>query len=185
MILSGTNSEYFIRTLARNLQSLNRKSTPRQPLRIQAVLWIIGTAHSVDDLFATTMSSFPKPLSRVLPQASSRAGSARGRRWPVSALTPSSRPRPAKECHPKNHQLDFRPYSPVWICRTNHRSYASHRHQPSGGTYRMNMGNNKEEEKSALEQYGVDLTSKARDGKLDPVIGRDSVGRSSSPGICL
>ena len=51
MILSGTNSEYFIRTLARNLQSLNRKSTPRQPLRIQAVLWIIGTVHSVDDLF--------------------------------------------------------------------------------------------------------------------------------------
>ena len=49
----------------------------------------------------------------------------------------------------------------------------------------MNMGNNKEEEKSALEQYGVDLTSKARDGKLDPVIGRDSVGRSSSPGMCL
>lgn len=49
----------------------------------------------------------------------------------------------------------------------------------------MNMGNNKEEEKSALEQYGVDLTSKARDGKLDPVIGRDSVGRSSSPRMCL
>ena len=30
------------------------------------------------------------------------------------------------------------------------------------------------EEKSALEQYGVDLTQRARDGKLDPVIGRDS-----------
>jgi ATP-dependent Clp protease ATP-binding subunit ClpB len=27
---------------------------------------------------------------------------------------------------------------------------------------------------SALEQYGVDLTEQARDGKLDPVIGRDS-----------
>ncbi|KAK7715487.1 chaperone ATPase hsp78 [Botryosphaeria dothidea] len=31
-----------------------------------------------------------------------------------------------------------------------------------------------EEEKPALEQYGIDLTAKAKDGKLDPVIGRDS-----------
>ncbi len=30
-----------------------------------------------------------------------------------------------------------------------------------------------EEEKSILERYGVDLTAKARDGKLDPVIGRE------------
>lgn len=29
-------------------------------------------------------------------------------------------------------------------------------------------------QESALEQYGVDLTQRARDGKLDPVIGRDS-----------
>ena len=36
----------------------------------------------------------------------------------------------------------------------------------------MNLGG--EPEKSALEQYGVDLTAKAKDGKLDPVIGRDS-----------
>lgn len=35
----------------------------------------------------------------------------------------------------------------------------------------MNLGG--EPEKSALEQYGVDLTQRARDGKLDPVIGRD------------
>lgn len=41
----------------------------------------------------------------------------------------------------------------------------------------MNLGNGGGEEKSALEQYGVDLTSKAREGKLDPVIGRDSVCR--------
>lgn len=38
----------------------------------------------------------------------------------------------------------------------------------------MNLGNDKGEEKPALEQYGVDVTLKARDGKLDPVIGRDS-----------
>jgi ATP-dependent Clp protease ATP-binding subunit ClpB len=31
-----------------------------------------------------------------------------------------------------------------------------------------------EPEKAALEEYGVDLTQRARDGKLDPVIGRDA-----------
>lgn len=36
----------------------------------------------------------------------------------------------------------------------------------------MNLGG--EPEKPALEQYGIDLTAKAKDGKLDPVIGRDS-----------
>ncbi len=30
------------------------------------------------------------------------------------------------------------------------------------------------DQKSALEQYGVDLTQRAREGKLDPVIGRDN-----------
>lgn len=36
----------------------------------------------------------------------------------------------------------------------------------------MDLGG--EPEKPALEQYGVDLTARARDGKLDPVIGRDA-----------
>lgn len=36
----------------------------------------------------------------------------------------------------------------------------------------MNFGG--DPEKPALEQYGVDLTQRAREGKLDPVIGRDS-----------
>jgi len=35
----------------------------------------------------------------------------------------------------------------------------------------MNLGG--EPEKSALEEFGTDLTQRARDGKLDPVIGRD------------
>ncbi|KAF3922499.1 hypothetical protein AA313_de0209637 [Arthrobotrys entomopaga] len=35
----------------------------------------------------------------------------------------------------------------------------------------MNLGG--EPEKSALETYGMDLTARARDGKLDPVIGRE------------
>ncbi|KAI5813191.1 putative heat shock protein/chaperonin HSP78 [Pyronema omphalodes] len=42
---------------------------------------------------------------------------------------------------------------------------------PPGGTHRMDMSGG--EQKPALEQYGIDLTARARDGKLDPVIGRD------------
>ncbi|KAL1891266.1 chaperone ATPase hsp78 [Sporothrix stenoceras] len=52
------------------------------------------------------------------------------------------------------------------------RSYANGRPHPPGGTHRMDMSGG-EEEKPALEQFGIDLTAKARDGKLDPVIGRD------------
>ena len=37
----------------------------------------------------------------------------------------------------------------------------------------MDLGGG-EPEKSALEQYGIDLTARAKAGKLDPVIGRDS-----------
>ncbi|KAF3360395.1 hypothetical protein VDGD_04365 [Verticillium dahliae] len=37
----------------------------------------------------------------------------------------------------------------------------------------MDMGGG-EPEKPALEQFGIDLTQRAKDGKLDPVIGRDS-----------
>ncbi len=51
------------------------------------------------------------------------------------------------------------------------RTYANGRPHPPGGTHRMNLGGG-EEEKPALEQYGIDLTARARDGKLDPVIGR-------------
>ncbi|KAI0135450.1 P-loop containing nucleoside triphosphate hydrolase protein [Daldinia grandis] len=53
-----------------------------------------------------------------------------------------------------------------------HRTYANGRPHPPGGTHRMDMSG--EPEKPALEQYGIDLTAKARDGKLDPVIGRDA-----------
>ncbi|KAF2748153.1 P-loop containing nucleoside triphosphate hydrolase protein [Sporormia fimetaria CBS 119925] len=55
---------------------------------------------------------------------------------------------------------------------TTVRSYANGRPHPPGGTHRMNLGG--EPEKPALEEYGVDLTARARDGKLDPVIGRDA-----------
>ncbi|EYE95367.1 chaperone ATPase HSP78 [Aspergillus ruber CBS 135680] len=52
------------------------------------------------------------------------------------------------------------------------RHYANGRPHPPGGTHRMNLGD--EPEKPALEQYGVDLTARAKAGKLDPVIGRDA-----------
>ncbi|KAK3996876.1 putative mitochondrial heat shock protein 78 precursor [Cladorrhinum sp. PSN332] len=52
------------------------------------------------------------------------------------------------------------------------RAYSNGRPHPPGGTHRMNLGG--EPEKPALEQYGIDLTAKARDGKLDPVIGRSA-----------
>ena len=52
------------------------------------------------------------------------------------------------------------------------RSYANGRPHPPGGTHRMNLGG--EPTKPALEEYGVDLTARARAGKLDPVIGRDA-----------
>jgi ATP-dependent Clp protease ATP-binding subunit ClpB len=55
---------------------------------------------------------------------------------------------------------------------TTLRTYANGRPHPPGGTHRMDLSGG--EEKSALEQYGVDLTARARAGKLDPVIGRDS-----------
>lgn len=60
---------------------------------------------------------------------------------------------------------------PIYSIRTyaNGRSGRPH---PPGGTHRMDMGGG--EEKSALEQYGVDLTARAKAGKLDPVIGRDA-----------
>ena len=54
------------------------------------------------------------------------------------------------------------------------RTYANGgRPHPPGGTHRMDLGGGGEE-KSALAEYGVDLTERARAGKLDPVIGRDS-----------
>ncbi|TVY50125.1 Heat shock protein, mitochondrial [Lachnellula occidentalis] len=62
-----------------------------------------------------------------------------------------------------------RNFAPITAVRT----YASKGPHPPGGTHRMDMGGGGEE-KSALEEYGVDLTARAKDGKLDPVIGRDA-----------
>ncbi|KKA30755.1 hypothetical protein TD95_002602 [Thielaviopsis punctulata] len=52
------------------------------------------------------------------------------------------------------------------------RGYASGgRPHPPGGTHRMDMSGG--EQKPALEEFGIDLTARAKAGKLDPVIGRD------------
>ncbi|KAK1769763.1 P-loop containing nucleoside triphosphate hydrolase protein [Phialemonium atrogriseum] len=64
------------------------------------------------------------------------------------------------------------PASPRLLPITLTRVYSNGRPHPPGGTHRMNLGG--EEEKPALEQYGIDLTKRAKDGKLDPVIGRDA-----------
>ncbi|KAI9673525.1 MAG: chaperone ATPase hsp78 [Trizodia sp. TS-e1964] len=61
---------------------------------------------------------------------------------------------------------------PSTLTLTGRRSYATNGPHPPGGTHRMNLGGGPE--KSSLEQYGVDLTERAKQGKLDPVIGRDA-----------
>ena len=62
----------------------------------------------------------------------------------------------------------------IWtsLPMTSCRGYANGQPRPPGGTHRMNLGG--DSEKPALEQYGMDLTARAKDGKLDPVIGRDA-----------
>ncbi len=127
--------------------------------------------------FPPTMSLHTSSVSRILPKALRRRERGEARRCPASALGLASRLRPAGASYSRTQRLESQPRFPVSICTVNHRSYASAQPRPPGGTYRMNLGNDKGAEKLALEQYGVDLTSKARDGKLDPVIGRDSVCR--------
>ena len=107
-------------------------------------------------------------ILRILDQACSRAGFAQ-RRCLASNPGPSN-PIPAKACYLRPQQR-----LPVSVSKESCRSYATGRQGSPGGTHRMNLGKDQDEEKSALEKFGVDLTSKARDGKLDPVIGRDSV----------
>ncbi|PQE06516.1 Heat shock mitochondrial protein [Rutstroemia sp. NJR-2017a WRK4] len=67
-----------------------------------------------------------------------------------------------------SHAFPYRSLAPITALRT----YANGRPHPPGSTHRMDMSGG--EQKSALEQYGVDLTARAKAGKLDPVIGRDS-----------
>eukprot|EP00761_Pharyngomonas_kirbyi_P000977 gb/GECH01000978.1/.p1 GENE.gb/GECH01000978.1/~~gb/GECH01000978.1/.p1 ORF type:complete len:885 (+),score=273.25 gb/GECH01000978.1/:1-2655(+) len=68
----------------------------------------------------------------------------------------------------------------AWNKSTIHRSYAG-RGGGGGGNQGQPLGNifNQGEEQSMLKQYGRDLTAIAKDGKLDPVIGRtDEIRRT-------
>ncbi|KAL2006144.1 hypothetical protein VTN00DRAFT_9798 [Thermoascus crustaceus] len=82
-------------------------------------------------------------------------------------LAPAQRPRLSATLQPRSVPLQRSVFPPI----SSVRHYANGRPHPPGGTHRMNLGG--EPEKPALEQYGVDLTAKAKNGKLDPVIGRD------------
>ena len=91
----------------------------------------------------------------------------------VRRIAATSRPLPirlAPLCHPSPTRLtqSSNLIRPIIAAR----GYANGRPHPPGGTHRMNMGG--EPEKVALEEFGVDLTERARNGKLDPVIGRDA-----------
>jgi ATP-dependent Clp protease ATP-binding subunit ClpA len=69
-------------------------------------------------------------------------------------------------------QLESKPLFPAtFLPIISQRFYANGRPHPPGGTHRMDLGGGGED-KPALEKYGVDLTARARAGKLDPVIGR-------------
>ncbi|PGH34738.1 ATP-dependent Clp protease ATP-binding subunit ClpB [[Emmonsia] crescens] len=74
-------------------------------------------------------------------------------------------------CRQGPSRLRISSYGPLSYQFPAVRHYANGRPHPPGGTHRMNLGG--EPEKPALEAYGVDLTARAKDGKLDPVIGRD------------
>lgn len=86
----------------------------------------------------------------------------------AGAASRNARPVASLARHQLSHGVASTRLLPTVLVRT----YANGRPHPPGGTHRMNMGG--EEEKPALEQFGVDLTARARDGKLDPVIGRDA-----------
>ncbi|PNP77572.1 hypothetical protein FNYG_09064 [Fusarium nygamai] len=87
-------------------------------------------------------------------------------------IAASARTRPVQPLTRVLATQPLRPTSLQLIPSLAIRSYANGRPHPPGGTHRMNMGG--EEEKPALEQFGIDLTARAKDGKLDPVIGRDA-----------
>ncbi|KAL1306916.1 hypothetical protein AAFC00_005559 [Neodothiora populina] len=105
------------------------------------------------------LASRSKCATRRIAQSARIPRTLQVRSTPLTLRTSTSLLRPASSA--------LRPLTALQ-CRT----YASGRPHPPGGTHRMDMSGG--EEKSALEEYGVDLTKRAKDGKLDPVIGRDS-----------
>lgn len=92
---------------------------------------------------------------------------------PVTRLTSRTTLRSVAACPFSTPKSTSSPFTyrqhPASVSSVRH--YAQGRPHPPGGTHRMDMGGG--EEKPALEQYGIDLTARAKEGKLDPVIGRD------------
>jgi hypothetical protein len=91
----------------------------------------------------------------------------------VAARRIAAVPRPTIRSPPLCHLPATRITRPSNIVRSigGIRSYASGRPHPPGGTHKMNMSG--EPEKAALEEFGVDLTERARNGKLDRSRWRD------------
>ena len=75
---------------------------------------------------------------------------------------------------PRFQHVALRPAGSSVLNVCTFRGYANGRPHPPGGTHRMNMSPDGGEDKPALELYGIDLTARAKEGKLDPVIGRDA-----------
>ena len=103
------------------------------------------------------------------PSAGAGPGAARGRGTRcASSATSTSRP---STCCCRSPATTRRPAS---CCATPARAERSccRRSQEVRGPHRV-TDMNPEDKFQALEKYGRDLTAAARDGKLDPVIGRD------------
>ena len=112
-------------------------------------------------------------MSFSLQHLPSRSSLARySTRWPSQYVWSTGRMTPQPFYHQKGLHLVWQSKSPNHFHSDTVRCMTSGRPQPPGQTHRMNIGG--QPEKPALEQYGVDLTSRAKDGKLDPVIGRDA-----------
>ena len=124
----------------------------------------LGGSFSTKALFMMSARRFTQ-LSRI-PSAHLSSSAIAGR--PVcAAFAPTSYTRAAQSPYPGPYQ-----HLPYAASRNYATGNSARRPQPPGGSHRINLGG--EPQKSALEQYGIDLTARAKAGKLDPVIGRDA-----------
>ena len=123
--------------------------------------------HAVDRLPSASGSSVAEPnLAREFANAIARRRADRppARRRIHLDRAPAGRPGPGRRRG--RHARSRRPAPPrrPWSPRSRRSAAAT------GGSPRADP----EQTFQALEKYGVDLTQAARDGKIDPVIGRDS-----------
>ena len=107
--------------------------------------------------------------SRACP-ASSSTRSTRPSRSPARSATSTSRP---STCWPASPGAAARSAEALKGAGATEDSLVAAFPQVRGGDRRVTSAD-PEQQYQALEKYSVDLTAKARDGKVDPVIGRDS-----------